>query len=73
MVIDVKYLGDDIFFDVRDDDVIGYKEIGSGQCKLSALTFGGGFEEWFEVQHNGKFAGKLHLSCKWEPVGSNLN
>ena len=47
MDIDVKYLGDNICFDCRDDDVIGSKEIGIGQFKLSAFTYNGGIDEWF--------------------------
>lgn len=47
MDIDVKYLGDDITFDCRDDDVIGSKPIGVCTVKLSALTYGGGMDEWY--------------------------
>ena len=67
MHLDAKYLGDDIFINVRDEDPMKSDSIGETKVKTSALVFNGGLEEWFELYFKGKPAGKLHLKCKWEP------
>ena len=66
--IDVKYLGDDLHFVAKDDDTGKDEKIGDGEQKLSAFCCQPEWDEWFEVEHKGRRAGKLHLSSKWEPV-----
>lgn len=64
--LEVKYEGDNIEIECRDDDVVGSKHIASGVIKVGALTLGDGFDEWFEVQHKGKPEGKIHLRSEWK-------
>jgi hypothetical protein len=35
--------------------------VGKATIKVSSLTANGGIDEWFEIQHNGKVAGKVRL------------
>ena len=68
--IDVKYIGDDMYLDVMDENVGSDDTIGSATIKLSALCVGGdGLDDWFEVQYKGKVAGHVHLKSTWEPTG----
>ncbi len=66
--IQVHYLGDDLHFHVWDDEVGRDESIGQGSCKLSSLAIHGGFDEWFEIQHKGEPAGKIHLKAEWHPA-----
>lgn len=50
-----------------DSDIIGETNI-----KLSALCNNGGMDDWFEIQHHGKSAGKVHLRGEWNPTGVAL-
>ncbi len=62
----MKYFGDDLFIDIRDDDVTGTDNIGESMIKLSSLIIGErGINEWFELQYKGKKAGRVHLICEW--------
>lgn len=65
--IQVHYLGDELEFHVWDDEIGRDESIGSGSTKLSALAVHGGFDEWFEIQHKGKPAGKVHIRADWMP------
>lgn len=65
--IDVKYLGDDLFFKFYDEDVGKDDFICEGMTKLSALAVGGGIDEWFNLTYKGKDSGKVHLRCEWTP------
>jgi Ca2+-dependent lipid-binding protein len=65
--IDVKYLGDDLHYAAMDDDRGKDDEIGNGSQKLSAFCIAGGIDEWFEVEHKDKSAGKIHLKATWAP------
>jgi hypothetical protein len=48
--VDVKYFGDDLFIDIRDDDVTGTDNVGENTIKLSSLIIGErGINEWFEL------------------------
>ena len=68
--IDVKYVGDDIEIAVMDSETLGTdKLIGNIICKASGLTVNGGLDDWWQITHEGKPCGKIHLSCKWEPAG----
>jgi len=66
--IDVKYLGDDITFVAKDDDRGKDEKIGDGESKISAFCCQPEWDEWFEVEHKGRRAGKIHIASKWEPV-----
>jgi hypothetical protein len=61
----VKYIGDDMMLGVFDEDVTDSDKVGETQIKLSALCLNGGVDEWFEIQHKGKSAGKVHLRSKY--------
>jgi len=64
--VDVKYFGDDLFIDIRDDDVTGTDNVGENTIKLSSLIIQDrGINEWFELQYKGKSAGRVHLICEW--------
>jgi|688.fasta_scaffold465729_2 Ca2+-dependent lipid-binding protein len=65
--IDVKYLGDDLHYAVLDDDRGKDDEVGNGSQKISAFCINGGIDEWFEVEHKDKSAGKIHLKATWAP------
>ena len=68
--LDVKYFGDDIEIAIWDAEVMGKdKLIGNVICKASGLTANGGLDDWWQITHNGKCMGKIHLICKWEPKG----
>ena len=48
--INVKYLDDDVIFEVRDEDVSDSDLVGNGIIKLSSLIVNGhGIDEWFEI------------------------
>ena len=64
--ITVKYLSDDVIFEVRDEDVSDSDLVGKGIIKLSSLIVNGqGIDEWFEIQCQGKSTGKVHFRCEW--------
>lgn len=67
-------MGDDLFIDVRDEDLTSSDNIGESMIKLSSLIIGDkGINEWFELQYKGKKAGRVHLICEWHPNhGQNL-
>ena len=64
---EVHYLGDDLHFHVCDEDHGKDGNVGEGSTKLSALVNEGGISEWFEIQHKGESAGKVHLRTEWMP------
>ena len=72
MVIDVKYIGDDLHLAVLDENVTSDDVVGESTIKLSALCINDGIDEWFEIQWKGKKAGDVHLSSKWKPKGEEL-
>jgi len=47
--IEVKYIGDDMTIEVRDEDVTSSDLIGSTVIKLSSLCANGGLDEWFKL------------------------
>ena len=65
--IDVKYIGDELYIGVKDEDLTKADVIGDGQLKLSALCVNGGLDEWFDIFYKGKNAGKIHLKGEWFP------
>ena len=66
--LDVKYIGDDMELEIKDDNVILADElIGSATIKLSSLCIPGGLDDWWEVAHKGKRVGAIHLKGLWCP------
>ena len=64
----IKYLGDEIFFHVYDEEVFKDSDVCEGQAKLSALCCDGGMDEWYALTHKGKDAGRIHIKAEWFPV-----
>ena len=59
--IDVKYVGDDMWIQVCDQDTMSFDVVGETTIKLSALCSGAITDEWFPIQYKGKESGKIHL------------
>ena len=72
LVIDVKYVGDDMRMALMDENWGDDDTIGEATIKLSALCCGGGLDEWYALQYKGKPAGHVHMSSNWEPDGAEL-
>ena len=47
--IDVKYIGDDMYVKVFDEDVTDNDAVGAAQIKCSSLCVPGGLDEWFTI------------------------
>ena len=47
MVIDVKYVGDDLHLAVLDENVTDSDIVGEATIKLSSLCVNNGIDEWF--------------------------
>ena len=65
--VDVHYHGDELRFQVFDEDITRDGNVGEGSTKLSALMRADGFDEWFLIQFKGEPAGKVHLRSEWVP------
>lgn len=63
----MKYIGDDMTITVFDEDVTSSDKVGSNVVKLSALCVNGGLDEWYQLQHQGKNCGSIHLRGHWTP------
>jgi Ca2+-dependent lipid-binding protein len=66
--LDVKYVGDDMHVEVRDEDVTASDLIGECTIKLSSLCINGGLDDWFDIQYKGKKSGTIHLKGVWTPI-----
>lgn len=64
---EVKYIGDDIFIKVMDEDVTASDLVGETTFKISSLCVGNGIDEWFPIQFKGKQSGQVHLKSTWKP------
>ena len=49
MTIDVKYVGDDCFIQVFDEDMTDSDLIGETNVKLSTFCVGTGIDEWYDL------------------------
>jgi len=67
--IDIKYIGDDMWLKVFDEDVTTNDAVGATQIKCSSLCLPGGLDDWFTITFKGKSAGQLHLKSVWTPSG----
>ena len=66
--IDVKYVGDDLYLEILDEDVCADDKVGETSIKLSALCANNGIDEWFSIAYKGKPAGHVHLKSVYKPV-----
>ena len=41
--------------------------VGKGSAKLSTFMQAESLSEWFEIEHKGNLAGKVHLKSEWTP------
>ena len=55
--LDIKYIGDDMWIKVFDEDITDNDPIGAVQMKASSLCIPGGLDEWFTITYKGKSAG----------------
>ena len=55
--LDVKYIGDDLLFEVIDKEMVNDDMIGSASIKISSLCANGGIDEWWTIMFKGKSAG----------------
>jgi Ca2+-dependent lipid-binding protein len=66
--VDVKYIGDDIVFEVWTENIVTADEmIGQFRLKISALCVNKGVDDWWTVLYKDKDIGKLHISSNWTP------
>ncbi len=65
--IDVKYLGDDIYYKVFDEDRGKDEKVGDGGCKISTFCAQAEMDLWMEIDYKGKSAGKIRFKSRWEP------
>jgi hypothetical protein len=63
--LDIKYLGDDIYYTFYDDDPGKDEKICSGQSKVSTWCAEPEMDLWVELEWKGKSAGKAHFVSKW--------
>ena len=67
--LDVKYLGDELQIGVWDHEPIGKDDhIGSVTIKMAAICVDGLTDNWFDLMHKNKKAGRICFSSKWEPA-----
>ena len=66
--VDVKYIGDDIVFEVWTENTITSDEmIGQFRMKMSALCTNKGVDDWWSIMFKDAEVGKLHISSNWKP------
>ena len=66
--IDVKYIGDDITFEVYTANTVSSDElIGQFRLKISALCVNKGVDDWWHINYKDKSCGQIHLSSHWKP------
>ena len=53
----MKYIGDDLLFEVLDKEMVNDDMIGSTSIKISSLCANGGIDEWWTIMFKGKSAG----------------
>ncbi len=56
-------------FYVKDNDVVGAKEIGSTIIKASSLCINNGVRDWFTFFYEGKEVGQILMESKFTPKG----
>merc|ERR1711957_688375 len=63
--LNIKYLGDDIYYTFSDDDPGKDEKICSGQSKVSTWCAEPEMDMWVELEWKGKSAGKAHFTSVW--------
>ena len=66
--IDVKYMGDDIYYKLFDEDHGKDEKIGDGGCKISTFCAEPEMDMWMDIEYKGKKAGKVRFESKWSPA-----
>jgi len=70
--IQIMDIMDDIYFEVKDEDLTSSDLIGTLKCKIfNILGPNNGMAEWHDITYHGKRAGKIHLDTAWTPKGGN--
>ena len=67
MDIDVKYIGDDIFIKLFDDDPGKDELISQTNAKVSTFTAEKHMDLWLQLEYKGKEAGRLRVTSEWHP------
>ena len=67
--VDVKYIGDDLTMQVYDEDPGADDIVGQACIKLSAFCTPGGIDEWYQIAHNGRSSGQVHIKALFKPAG----
>ena len=57
---------------VYDEDVTSSDIVGSSVIKLSAMCVNKGIDEWYQVQHQGKNCGSVHIRSHWTPAAMGI-
>lgn len=55
--LDIKYIGDDMWVKIFDEDITDNDAVGAVQLKCSSVCVGTGLDEWFTITYKGKSAG----------------
>jgi len=63
--LDVKYIGDDIYYVFYDDDPGKDEKICQGVSKVSTWCAEPESDFWIDLEYKGKHAGKAHFATKW--------
>ena len=63
----MKFIGDDLKFCLKDEDVGKDEKIGEATLKLSSFVAAKEWDEWYIFEHKGKQAGKLRIRSVWKP------
>ena len=68
--LDVKYIGDDLTIEIKDDNcIVADEKIAGAQIKLASLCVLGGLDDWWNIAYKGNKAGAIHLIGEWIPRG----
>ena len=71
--IKIGSVQDDMQFYVKDNDVIGAKEIGSAIIKASSLCINNGVRDWFTFYYEGKDVGQIMMESKFTPAAGSAS
>ena len=67
-VIDVKYIGDEIYYKCLDEDRGKDELVGSHNAKISTFTAEPQMDMWMDIFYKGKEAGRIRMKSTWEPI-----
>ena len=67
----VNAISDDVELRVMDENVATNSVIGNCTIKMASMCVSGGLDEWLQLAHGSKSAGRIHLRGEWCPVGSD--